>query len=367
MIHFLVPAAGAYTMDEYFSLEPPELVRRFRVLRYEELPRQTRFERGTYVLAGLDQLSPGMDRLVRFLHDRLHAAEGIRILNDPARWMGRYDLLRALHASGRNEFRAFRVTEDLGGLRYPVFLRGERSHDGSFSPLLHSTGELEQAVGLSLVQGHPLEDLLVVEFCSTVHPDGLYRKYAAFKVGDRIQARSLNHASQWMVKFADSEFTRELVLEEQEYVRSNPHTAELAEIFDLAKIDYGQIDYSFKDGRIQTWEINLHATIGRGAGPGGGVGPPELRPLRTETREHFFDRFREAWAAIDLDAEGKPPIEVRFDRAMVQAASPPRSRGKWLLDATRAALRPVKPVIAPVARRVLRLVGLLARKKPKRR
>ncbi len=367
MIHFLVPKAGAFTMDEYFSVEPPSLVQRFHVVPYEDLPRQTRFGRGTYVLAGLDQLSPGMDRLVRMVYQRLHAVEGIRILNDPSRWMGRYDLLRALHAEGRNDFRAFRLNEDLGGLRYPVFLRGERCHDGNYSPLLHSSQELDKAVGLSLMEGRPHNDLLAVEFCSTDHPDGLYRKYAAFKVGDRILARSLNHAQRWMVKFADSQYTRDLVLEEQEYVRGNPHTAQLAEIFDLARIDYGQIDYSFKDGRIQIWEINLHATIGRTVGPAGAAVPPELRPLRSETREYFFDRFREAWAAVDQDSGNLPAVELQFDKEVLRAATHSSHQENRLLGKLRAALRPIKPLLEPVARRVLGLVGLLARKTSQRR
>ena len=367
MIHFIVPGAGTFTLDEYFSREPPELVARFHVLRYEELPAMARFARGTYVLAGLDQLAPGMLRLVAHLHARLSASDEIRILNDPARWRGRYHLLRVLHAEGRNDFQAYRITEDLRGMRYPVFLRGERSHGGNLSPLANSPGELEEAVGRALVQGHPRDDLLAVEFNSTVDPDGLYRKYAAFRVGNRIMARSLYHSRKWMVKFSESEYTAPLVLEERAYVRDNPHADQLAEIFDLARIDYGQIDYSLKAGRIQTWEINVHPTIGRGTGLGGGPGPQELRPIRSATREYFFDRFREAWAAVDMESGELTPVEVHFDPEMVRAATPARRRGTRLLDTMRAALRPIKSFLAPVTRRALRVVGLVARKSPTRR
>jgi hypothetical protein len=359
VIHFLAPAAGVYTLDEYFALEPPELVQRFRVIPYESLPGRSRFERGCYVFAGLDQLSPAMTRLAGEVHRRLHDTEGVRLLNDPARSLRRYDLSRALHAAGRNDFRAWRLQEDLRGIRFPVFLRSERSHGGNYSPLLQSERELRAAVGRAVLQGHAVRDLLAVEFCSTVDPDGLYRKYAAFKVGDRIMGRSLHHAGRWMVKFAESEFTRELVLEEQAYVRDNPHAEQLRELFALAAIDYGQIDYAIRDGRIKTWEINLHPTIGRGAGPGGGVGPPPLRPLRAETREYFFDRFREAWAAVDPEST-LPALELDLDPAITAMAGTPGPRGPRGLGGLGAALRPLKPVLEPVAGPFLGLIARLA-------
>ena len=58
----LLCAAGAsrFTMDEFFSFEEPALVDRFRVIDFEQLPAMRRFERGTYVIAGIDQAAPAM-------------------------------------------------------------------------------------------------------------------------------------------------------------------------------------------------------------------------------------------------------------------------------------------------------------------
>ena len=361
MIHFLAPAAGAYTLAEYFELEPPSLVERFRVLSYEELPELTRLERGTCVLAGLDQLAPAMLALVARLAQQL-SAEGLLVLNDPRRVLGRFELLTLLHRLGRNEFRIARPGADLKQLRYPVFVREGTSHDGSLSPLLDSPSEVEAALGRALLQGHRFDDLVVTEFCATEGADGLYRKYAAFKVGDRILARSLNAGRDWMLKLENSEFTTALALEEQDYVLGNPHAAELAELFDLAGIDYGQIDYAFKQGRVQTWEINLHPTIGRGTGPGGGLGPREVHPVRNQTREHFFDRFREAWAAIDQPC-GEPAIPLGFDPrlrdAAALAASAPRRAG----GVGRRLLRPLKPLLGPVSGPLLRALGAWRRRR----
>lgn len=356
MIHFLVPAERDFTLTEYFSLEPPSLVRRFRVTRYEELAALSRCERGPWVLAALDQLTPGMLRLVTQFSEQL-TAEGVRVLNDPKRTLHRFDLLTTLHRLHRNVFRIVRAGTGMAGLRYPVFLREATPHDGSLSPLLNSAGEVEGAIGRALLQGHRFADLVLIEFCSTVGEDGLYRKYAAFKVGDHILARSLNAGRSWMLKLENSEYTKALALEEQEYVFSNPHTAELAELFAIAGVGYGQIDYGLQEGRIQTWEINLHATIGRGTGPRGGPGPPEIHPIRNETREYFFDRFREAWEALDVSAGAQPPIAVAFDQELIAAARRrPAPAGRVRRFALRL-LRPFKPVLEPLAAPLLRALG----------
>jgi len=367
MIHFVVPADGAFTLTDYLERDLPEMSRRMRVIRYEDLPGMQEFPRGTWVWSGLDQLLPGMLRLVTAVHGRLEAAGGGRFLNHPTWTLLRFELLDLLHRSGRNSFRAVRAGGNLRGLRYPVFLRGERSHDGNFSSLLHTPGDVEQAIGKAVIQGHDLGDLMVIEFCPVADPDGFYRKYAAFKVGDRIIPRSLQHGRHWMVKFADSAFTRALVMEEKEYMTRNPHGAELAELFRLAEVEYGQIDYSFQDGRMQTWEINLNPTIGRGAGPSGGVGPVELRPIRDEAREYFFDRFREAWREVDLEPGEQAPVRAELDRELIRGAQPHRGLGSKILAAGRALVRPVKPVVEPLTAPFVRLLGKAAAKVRRRR
>jgi len=359
MIVFLVPAQGAFSVDDYLVRDQPALAARFRVIHYEELPDLTDYPRGTYVLAGMDQLTAGQLGLVTELHERLSGVDGVGFLNHPVGSLRRFDLLRTLHQQGRNEFRAVRAGEDLRALRYPVFLRGERAHTGALSALLHSPAEVEQAIGRALIRGQGFRDLLVVEFCSTLCPDGLYRKYSAFIVGKRVMGRSLDHGAQWMLKFSGAEYTRPLVLEEQVYVMDNPHRAQLAEIFALAKVEYGRIDYSMKDGRVQTWEINLNATIGRG--PGAGIGPRELWPIRDETREYFFDRFREAWAEVDRETGSGSPVCIRFGGETLAQAAIADSDGGRLPAWAPALMRPFKRWLEPLSGPVLRMLGVAAR------
>ncbi len=301
--------------------------------------------------------------MIEDLHRQLDGRDGVRILNHPSRTLRRYDLLAELARRNLNDFRAARAAEDLDGLRYPVFLRAERDHEGAISPLLHSAAAVEAGIGRALVQGHRLRDLLVVEFCATADEGGFYRKYAAFVVGNRVVARSLNYGREWMLKFGGNAFSETMVLEELDYVRSNPHERELAEISRIGGVEYGRIDYSMKDGRVQTWEINLNPTIGRGARKTA-RSPAEFDPIRQQTKECFYSRFQEAWEAVDLAPDGQPAIEVTLDPRRVRAALASEGRRGRLLAAFRTLLRPVKPLVEPRAAPALRFLSRLARGLP---
>lgn len=353
MIYYLLPADSHFTMDEFFSYEASEFVNRFRVIDFEQLPSMRRFERGTYVIAGIDQAEPAMKELIASLCDQLDAAGGSHILNWPKRTLGRFDLLRRLHAAGKSDVRVARGNEDLERLRYPAFVRSERGHFGNLSPLLDTPAQARDALGAALLQGYSLQDLMVVEFCSTADARGVFRKYAAYTVGGRILGRSLNAGREWMLKLDTSDFTRDLVMEDQRYVMENPHREELAGLFAFAHIDFGQIDYSMKDGRIQTWEINVNPTIGRGVKPGGEMASHELAPIRSETREFFFDRFREAWVDLDCTPSGMSAVDVEFDADLAEAAARPRPGESSARRIARTLLRPVRPLVDPIASKLL--------------
>jgi hypothetical protein len=361
MIHFVVPAGRESLFSEYLEFWGRNLSERMRILQYETLIRQTRCDRGTYVLSSLDELNPAMERVLADLHRQLEGKDGVRFLNHPIRTLRRYDLLVELARRDFNEFRAARAGEDLTGLRYPVFLRGERDHEGAISPLLHSAAAVEAGIGRALVAGHRLRDLLVVEFCATADTEGFYRKYAAFVVGNLVVARSLNYGREWMLKFGGNAYSRSMVLEERDYVFSNPHETQLTEICRVAGIEYGRIDYSLKHDRVQTWEINLNPTIGRGARPATGKVPAELDPIRQETKECFYSRFQEAWEAVDLAPDGQPAVPVRLEPQSIRAALSRVGRRGLLLAALRTVLRPVKPLIEPRAAPALRFLSRLAR------
>jgi hypothetical protein len=353
LIYYVLPANSHHTMREFFSHEEPAFVNRFSVIDFEQLPAMRRFERGTYVIAGIERATPAMKELIASVCDQLDAAGASRILNWPRRTLGRFELLTRLYAAGKSDVRVARGNGQLDTLRYPVFIRSERAHDGNLSELLDNPSAVRAALGSLLLEGHSLNDLMVTEFCSTADVHGIYRKYAAYNIGGRILGRSLNAGRQWMLKLETSDFSRALVMEDQQYVMENPYTEQIAELFRFADIDFGQIDFSIKDGRIQPWEINLNPTIGRGVKPGGGFGPRELWPIRSETREFFFDRFRAAWIDLDRTPTGLPPVDLTFAPGLAEAAAEGERRDGALERFARRMLRPVKPLLKPVVSVVL--------------
>jgi hypothetical protein len=342
MIYFLAPA-GERLFHDYLDVRGRSIADHFQIIAYENLPQ--RFRGGTYVFSALEQLSAPMERLVAHLHAQLSTCEGVRLLNRPGRSLRRYELLSELSRLQRNEHRAVRATDDLSGLRYPVFVRGEHTHDGALSPLLHDAREVEAWIGRLVVVGRRLDELLVIEFCDTADANGIYRKYAAFIIGDQILPRSLDRGRDWMLKRQGTDYTHEALAEELEFVRTNPHERELREIFAIAGVGYGRIDYAVQDGRIRTWEINLHPTIGRGREGSKYKAPPEFRDTHARTKDYVHERLREAWLNVDLQDDRE--LDVTLDPAIIAAAVavPPPCYRSPVHAAVRRALRPIKPLL----------------------
>ena len=195
------------------------------------------------------------------LHDRLVAINGAgKVLNDPARSLQRLDLLKHLYQCGKSTFNAYRATEPGLRPRFPVFIRHElRSlfdqptiarDPAQYVGLLHGIRWL----------GASLREQIVIEFCDTADATGLYRKYGAFVVGDRIVPRHIFFSRNWHVRVADivDPATTE---EELRYLDGNPHADALLDSCRQAGISYGRIDYGMLDGRPQIWEINTNASV----------------------------------------------------------------------------------------------------------
>lgn len=359
MIHYLT-LAGRWMFSEYLEYWGRELAQSdIRILRYEHFLEETRFEPGTYVFTTFDEVREPMRRYVDALATELQAAPGVRIFNDPRRVLRRFDLHAELWRLGRNSFRSFRANADWSAARFPVFVRSEGAHDGSLSPLLHSATDVDTWIGRAVALGRTIDDLLVVELCNTADAGGWYRKYAAFHVDGRIVPRSLYYGRDWMLKFAGNDFSMAMAREELEYVQRNPHEEELREIFAIANIDYGRIDYSMLEGRVQTWEINLNPTIGRGLRPSSRVIDPALRDTREETKQTFYAGFNAAWSAAAAASRGREtaPIEIRIEPAVLNAArEAQRRRWRTRKGIVEAGLRLARPLMKTPLAPLLRLL-----------
>jgi hypothetical protein len=280
-------------------------------LFYEDLAFGGRLRPGTYVFSDLERLTDAQLELAKHAWRTMAARpEAYRLFNDPSQALRRYDLLKALHANGINGFQAYRLDNGRVPENFPLFLRRESEHDGAISPLLHSRAELDRAVEESLAKGVRRDDLLAVEFCDTADADGVYRKYSAFRVGEKIIARHALFSRKWVVKLAD-ETEQQWIDEEREYLDSHPHEAELRTVFDLAHIDYGRVDYSLLDGRIQVWEINTNPAIS--------VPPHKLAAGRLVAQQAFMKQLKLAWETVDLKHAGDAaPAELRVSRALAR-------------------------------------------------
>jgi hypothetical protein len=156
---------------------------------------------------------------------------------------------------------------------------------------VHSVAELRDRVRAKVGRrGWFLANhLMVVEQVDVRDDDGLNRKYAAMKVGDRLIPRHVLFSKKWVTKTPDV-VTPELAAEEQRFIDDFPHADEVREIFRSAGIDYGRIDYGFSNGRLQVWEINSNPLIV--------PRPRRIDPLRLPAQTESAGRIVEALGAL---------------------------------------------------------------------
>ncbi len=230
-------------------------------LLYDDLPEKREWPRGMYLFSDMQRATNGQRAIAAQLWERLQGETGFLTYNHPTDSLRRYDLLRALANAGINDFNAYRLDELGPGVRYPVFVRYENQHIGPSTGLLHDERELEAALTRMLVQGHDPEDLIVVEFQDVSCATGIFRKYGAFRLGDRVYTGHMMASTEWSVKREIND--RTLVGQEDlEFVKTNPHAEQVMAAFQIAGLTWGRIDYGVLDGRIQVWEINDNPKLG---------------------------------------------------------------------------------------------------------
>jgi hypothetical protein len=220
----------------------------------------------------------------------------------------RYQLLKRLSDRGFNPFRAYRLNEARDGIRFPVFVREENEHTGSLSGLIENESDLQKTMTELTVAGKDARNLLIVEYCHTADAGGMFRKYAAMKIADRLVPRHVMFSSGWVDKHAEV-IDMQKIGEELAYLKLNPHERELREAFSLASIDYGRVDYSLKDGRVVIWEINTNPVIM--------AQPAKCDPERLPGQARSAKGIAEAFEAIDSPTNGHV-IDLKWDRKLMR-------------------------------------------------
>jgi hypothetical protein len=307
MIYYLVTARHRYTINRYLASWGVKLIPRIRLLVYEDLNKLRSLPLGTYIFSDIERLTPQQTEMAAGAWEKLSSAgKGIRLLNHPTRSMRRYELLRTLYERGLNQFNIYRLTELRKPEKFPVFLRGENDHSGNQTPLLKSLNELDDIIALFYDQRKSLDDKIITEFCDTSDEKGIFRKYAAFIIGDQIIPRGIFFGWHWMLKSHTNDVTNEETLwEEQEYIENNPHDAQLREIFRLANVQYGRIDYSMLNSVTQVWEINTNPNVLS-------ISSPERmeRVSGLPISEFFSKQFELAFEAIDCKPDSTTWIAI---------------------------------------------------------
>lgn len=258
VIVYLVTADHAYTLNRYLQEWAPELSSRIQPIFYEENPWDWLDLEATYIFSDIERLTPSEMRKATAYAEHL-GSRGFRVLNHPSNAPTRLALQNVLHDAGINPFRMFPVKAS-AELKFPVFLRLANSHLGSIGDLIHSQAELEQRLAGLHKKISQADDLVVVEYCDTRTGTERYTKYSAMRVGDKIVPRHAISSHQWMLKVPDIVDAEAVAIENEFLLDFVQHKA-IENIFSLANIDFGRIDFGMQDGKIRVWEINSNPTF----------------------------------------------------------------------------------------------------------
>ena len=317
MITLLTSPAHSYTH------EPLKNTGRFdfRVMSYNRALRSRALPTGTYIFADLDRLGFWELELASRLY-RCLAAAGVRVVNDPARVRQRLSLLRELRHRGINSFAAWQADDSARPWRYPAFLRTQSAHRGTLSDLLHEDGEVDAAVDAAVSGGVPMRELIMVEYCAEPVRAGLFRKLAAFRVGDRMVCTLCVHERHWAAKYGEVGIADQALYDDEyDIVASNRFGDALLPAFEAAGIEYGRADFALVDGQPQVYEINSNPMLDRIV--------EHPFPVRLKTDALFFDRLKDALARIDT-SDDRPAVPLD-DEILVRQRRHDRlvTRARW--------------------------------------
>ena len=333
MISFWVNHEGAFGIENYLQERGKSIADRVQVRLYDW---RASFAAGggAQIFSSLDQLTAGELEGLSELYARLSDLKPApHLLNHPRRSLVRSELLRRLADQGLNSFRAYRADEAEAIRSYPVFIRENLGHDGSLTELLESKRELNKALRALRLRGYSREDLLIVEFCDTSDSNGIFRKYAAFRVGDAIIPCHLMTSRHWSVKHDSAETTLQMLQEELDYHERNPFQPWLRTVLSLAGIEYGRLDFGTLNGRPQAWEINTNPTLGRNPRNPRRPVAPELKELREHTRNLWHSRLLQAFVELDKQPETRR-VQVQLDadlRRRIEKETRRSARSKQVL------------------------------------
>ncbi len=259
-IYYLSTKHNRLTIDRYLSLWGEIHFWDILPISYESLVTKKNFPQGLYIFSDLELLhNPLRQQVINVYHQI--SQQGFPTLNHPESSMTRLPLLKTLFQQGGHSFNVFRATEDFSTVKYPVFLRKIHEHTGPKTELLATEKDLNQVILRLQSKQENLHEWMITEFCDTSDLDGVFRKYSSFLVGNTLIPRHLFFSRSWIQKTASITDQPAYLQEEREYLEGPRFDDQLRQIFQLANITYGRIDFGVRNGQVQTWEINTNPSI----------------------------------------------------------------------------------------------------------
>jgi hypothetical protein len=129
-------------------------------------------------------------------------------------------------------------------------------------------------------------------------------------------------------------------------------------MFDLARIEYGRIDYGMLNGRPQLWEINTNPTIWRGPGPALDESRLDAyKQMLSPGYDRFYDDFSAAWHGLDDDRDRTEHIELNAPAPLRRAIARDAARRRRLVRRQERLDAVVRhPWVSPAARAIKRVL-----------
>lgn len=228
---------------------------------YPTLFARRRLPVATYVFSDFDRLNFWQLEMAAGVFSQLRAAGG-RCINDPAKAQDRLTLLQQLKKSGLNTFSVWPAIDVDQVDKFPVFIRTIRAHRGNLTDLIRTPQDLRRELECLVAAGRPLSDLMIAEYRAEPLFDDVYRKLAAYRVGDRVFHAPSVHERSWTAKYGELGIAgADAYRTDLDIMQSNPFEDTLTKAFELANVEYGRIDFGLVGGRPEIYEINTNPSM----------------------------------------------------------------------------------------------------------
>ena len=301
MIHFVTTGPHGTTLE--FLI--PRLGRtRCRDWCYDDIFRRKKLPSGSWIFTDHERLSAYELTLAARVAFHLERG-GARVLNHPARVLGRYDLLRALKAEGINDFSAWRAETFPKPDSFPVFIRNEYDHRLPKPPLIPDQPTLDAELAARQQAGYPLIGKLVIQYAGEEVSPGVWQRLQTYHIAGETIAHTNVVDFSWVVKDVRDKKRLEshpmfdrFIANEHAFISQNLYADVIRRAFELAKIDYGRADFAIVNGKPQIYEINTNPHHGN---------HKELfrtiHPRRAAIQKYSEDLVERALRKTDLESD----------------------------------------------------------------